>query len=61
MRLSTWLMSGTVIATAAVSPSAVSATMNQWWSKTSCISAAYWSRSALPYGTKPQFSLHAAL
>ena len=39
-------MSGTVIATAAVSPSLVSATMNQWGSKTSCISDAYWSRSA---------------
>ena len=35
---STWLTSGTVIATAAVSPSAVSATMNQFWSKTSCSS-----------------------
>ena len=31
-------MSGTVMATAAVSPSAVSATMNQLRSKTSCIS-----------------------
>ena len=31
-------MSGTVMATATVSPSAVSATMNQCGSKTSCIS-----------------------
>ena len=35
---STWLTSGTVIAIAAVSPSAVSATMNQFWSKTRCSS-----------------------
>ena len=38
--LSTWLMSGIVIATATVSPS-FSATMNHGASKTSCISEAW--------------------
>ncbi len=54
-------MSGTVMAIAAVSPSAVSATISQLRSNVSCNSWANMARSRFENGEKPQFSLHAAL
>ena len=53
-------MSGIVIAIATVSPS-ISAIMNQSLEIISRISMAYWSRSGLVYGVKPQFCDQAAL